>query len=79
MELLPPNTHLKIHKYLYYQTYGGCHKFIVRLLCPISKKRYIKNFSFNNYDTNEEAYEDAIQHLEYITNKRNNKIPLHTI
>ncbi len=76
MKLLPNNSHLKIQKYLYYQTYGGSHRFIVRMLCPITKKRYIKNFVFNNYETDEYALIDAKEDLERVLKKKANKIPL---
>lgn len=79
MELLPPDTHLKIKRYLYYQTYGGSHTFIVRLKCPINKKMYIKNYNFNNYDSNEEAYNDAEDGLQKILERRDKGLPLHYI
>jgi hypothetical protein len=76
MKLLPINSHLKIDKNLYYQTYGGSHRFIVRILCPITKKRYIKNFVFNNYETNDLALQHAKYDLIRVLKLKSNKEPL---
>ena len=66
---------------LYFYNYK-CHnfspRFTVRMLCPITKTNYTKNFCVKTLGYRL-AYESALIDLEYINNRKACGLPIHYI